>query len=135
MKFLQELASCYRPPTSASPSLQQEDDPFHAVAPLPSSRRHAKRVNKSGAGGGGSASSATRHWRPVLHVITEDGVVFGSEAKNKIAERRAVCENKSKGRYNTSKPHRVSHDENSFYTKNDGMSETMSVPAFCPTPF
>ncbi|KAK8564085.1 hypothetical protein V6N13_005707 [Hibiscus sabdariffa] len=135
MKFLQELASCYRPPTSASPSLREEDEPFHTVAPLLSSRRHAKRVNKSAAGGEGSTSSATRHWRPVLHVITEDGVVCGSEAKNKIAEKRTLSENKSKGKYNTSKTHRVSHDENSFYSRNDGMGEPMSIPAFCPTPF
>ncbi|GMJ03379.1 hypothetical protein HRI_004007100 [Hibiscus trionum] len=129
MKFLQELASCYRPPTSASPSLQEEDEPFHVATPLPSGRCHAKRVNKPGGGG-----SASRHWRPVLHAITEDGVQFGSEAKNKIAEKRAR-ENKSKGRYYTSKPHRVRHYENSFYSRNDDISESMSVPAFCPTPF
>ncbi|KAL4347970.1 hypothetical protein GQ457_17G005040 [Hibiscus cannabinus] len=134
MKFFQELASCYRPPTSAPPSRQESDEVLHVVASVPSGRRHAKRVNKSG-GGGGSASSATRHWRPDLHVIREDGVAFGSEARNTIAGgKRTHGENKSKGRY-MSKPHRVSRNENSFYSRNDNVSEPMSIPAFSPIPF
>ncbi|KAE8702402.1 hypothetical protein F3Y22_tig00110483pilonHSYRG00449 [Hibiscus syriacus] len=127
MKFFQELASCYRPSTSASPSHEDEYEAPHAVTPLPPGHHHAKRLNKSG-GGGGSASSATRHWRPTLQVIREDGVVFGSEARNKIAEKRSHGENKSK-------PHRVRRNENSFYSRNDNISETMSIPAFSPTPF
>ncbi|KAK8613405.1 hypothetical protein V6N13_101167 [Hibiscus sabdariffa] len=123
MKFFRELASCCRPSTSALPSRQESDEVLHVVASLPSSRRHAKRVNKSGGGRGGSASSATRHWRPVLQVIREDGVVFCSEARNTIAGgKRTHGENKSKGRY-MSKPHRVSRNENSFYSRNDNVSE------------
>ncbi|KAE8692734.1 hypothetical protein F3Y22_tig00110831pilonHSYRG00601 [Hibiscus syriacus] len=126
MKFFQELASCYRPPTSASPSHEDEYEALHAVTPLPSGRRHAKRSNKSGFCG--SASSAARHWRPVLQVIREDGVVLGSESRNKIDEKRSHGENKFKS-------HRVSRNENSFYSRNDYNSETMSIPAFSPTPF
>ena len=105
MKFFSELGSCYRPSTSAAPSHQEKEDGDIHVAPLPSSRHHAERMHKC------SASSVARHWRPGLQAIREDGIVLDSECK--ITERRAHGENKSKGRY-TSKPHRVSHNDDSY---------------------
>ncbi|XWS68525.1 hypothetical protein CRYUN_Cryun04dG0098000 [Craigia yunnanensis] len=125
MKFFSELGSCYRPSTSAASAHHQKkkDGDIH-VAPLPSSRHHAERMNKC------SASSAARHWRPGFQAIREDGIIFDSEGM--ITERRAHSENKSKGRY-TSKPHRVSHNDDSYSRINN--SAPMIIPAFSPTPF
>lgn len=95
MKFFSELGSCYRPSTS-----HRDED----KASLPTTRPAGRTINKLR---GGSASSPTRHWRPVLQAIREDG---------KVTEKRTPNENKSKGKY-TSKPHRVRHDENSYYSR------------------
>ncbi|KAG4152853.1 hypothetical protein ERO13_D04G147100v2 [Gossypium hirsutum] len=112
MKFFSELGSCYRPSTS-----HRDED----KASLRTTRHAERTITKSG---GGSASSPSRHWRPVLQAIREDG---------KVTEKRIPNKNKSKGKY-TSKPYRVSHDENSYYSRNNN-SEPMVIPAFSPTPF
>ncbi|XVF01840.1 hypothetical protein REPUB_Repub04eG0123700 [Reevesia pubescens] len=130
MKLFSELGSCCCSSTSTASSYRKMEGGATQVSPLLSScAYHAKRMNKLG-GTAGSASSAARHWRPGLQAIREDNIVLDLEGK--VTERKTLGENnKSKGRY-MSKPHRVTHNDDSYSRNN---SAPMIIPPFSPTPF
>ncbi|CDP11837.1 unnamed protein product [Coffea canephora] len=137
MRFLSELGSCWgvAPVTPAA-----------ETTPSALTSRKQEEVVGGGLGQGGNSShaavmapadslrrvkSASRHWKPSLHMISEDSVLVSDKGRTSRVgsdDKKSSAKVKANSRCKAAKP--TYHGED--YWKS---SSLWAIPAFAPSPF